>query len=252
MFLEPQGDLRRAPVTMVLMALCVTIEMGLFLGGLFSPVGDLGVRTAAYNDFKLGIWLQMWRGEYWRPFTTTLLHANFLHMAFNVHCLWTFGPAIESWLGSFRFAGLVVLLAYVSSLAEFTLWPILGPWLMPDPPDIQGLVGFSGVDFGLFGFCWMAREHRSECSLVCPDAIIQWMMSWFLIFIAFSALKWMPVANIAHGAGLGLGMLLGMATVEQGRRAIPWIVASTVVSLLFLSTMFYCPWHPLWRWVAHR
>jgi hypothetical protein len=50
---------------------------------------------------------------------------------------------------------------------------------------------------------------------------------------------------MAHAGGLGLGLALGMATVEK-QQQLAWIAVAVVASLLTLSTLLYCPWHPLW------
>jgi NO-binding membrane sensor protein with MHYT domain len=60
--------------------------------------------------------------------------------------------------------------------------------------------------------------------------------------------KVMPVANVAHGVGLGLGWLVGMAAFDVRRRAL-WCAAAGFGSLVILSTLVACPWHPLFRFV---
>lgn len=245
MLLLPEANFRRTPVTLTLMAIAMACELAVVLGSMFGVGDEIALRMHIYNDWKMGIWLQIWRGELWRPFTTTLLHANLLHALFNVYGCWLFGAAVENWQGSWRFFGLVVLLAYVSSMAEFVGWPIVGPWIVLNPNNFGGLVGFSGVNYGLFGFVWMCRHDSPDCAAACTDSMVQWMMGWLVVFVALTTLEIMPVANIAHAAGLLLGILLGKATVERNK--LLWIAGATALSVLTLGTMFYCPWHPLWR-----
>jgi membrane associated rhomboid family serine protease len=47
-------------------------------------------------------------GEVWRILSSGFLHANLLHIGFNMYALWIFGPTLERGLGAFRF-GLVYL-----------------------------------------------------------------------------------------------------------------------------------------------
>ncbi len=42
-------------------------------------------------------------GEYWRLWTVTLLHGDFLHLAFNMYALYLAGTVVERWYGSIRF-----------------------------------------------------------------------------------------------------------------------------------------------------
>src|SRR5713226_7105561 len=59
--------------------------------------------------------------ELWRGLTSTLPHVNFIHLAFNLYLFWVFGTLLERHFGHWRFAGIVVLLAFGSALAEFSL-----------------------------------------------------------------------------------------------------------------------------------
>src|SRR4029453_18354016 len=42
------------------------------------------------------------KGEYWRLWTVTLVHADFLHLAFNMYALFLVGPLTEQIYGSAR------------------------------------------------------------------------------------------------------------------------------------------------------
>ncbi len=50
-------------------------------------------------------------GEWWRVLTSGFLHANVMHIAFNMWALWVIGGVIEKTLGKNRF-----LLIYFVSL----------------------------------------------------------------------------------------------------------------------------------------
>ena len=46
------------------------------------------------------------RGEFWRIFTTALLHASFTHIALNMWALYVLGPQVERGVGSKAFLAL--------------------------------------------------------------------------------------------------------------------------------------------------
>jgi len=52
----------------------------------------------------------------------------------------------------------------------------------------------------------------------------------------------MRVANIAHGAGFGFGVLYGLAIFDARRRR-QWVVISALASAVVLSTLIACPGH---------
>jgi membrane associated rhomboid family serine protease len=239
MLATPELNFRRAPVTLILAAVAVALEAVCFL--------DPERREFYYNDFKLGIWHQVWQGEPWRPFTTTLLHGGFLHALFNVYWLCTFGPAIESWWGSFRALGLIVLLAYVSSLAQY----VFANYFV-GVHEVSPSVGLSGVVYGLFGVVWIASRYRVEARAICSRETVQLMVVWFFLCIVATRLGWMRVANVAHGAGLALGLLIGVAVFQTRRRWI-WTTLAVVFSLITLATLIAAPGHPHYDWVKeHR
>ena len=78
-------------------------------------------------------------GEWWRLFTSGFLHANILHVGFNMFLLGLLGVSLERHLGVVRFAVL-----YVASLLAGSLGALL-----VSPQALT--VGASGAVFGLMG-----------------------------------------------------------------------------------------------------
>ncbi len=81
-------------------------------------------------------------GQVWRFVTPIFLHFDFLHILFNMFWMWGLARGIEYLRGSFRFAGLVLVIAVVSNVAQ---------WYWAD----WNFGGMSGVVFGLIGYAWM-------------------------------------------------------------------------------------------------
>lgn len=219
-------DFRRTPVTLILTATAAALELVCQL--------DPDRREFYLNDFKLGMWWQIWIGQWWRPFTCTLMHGSLLHAAFNLYWALLLGTVLESWMGPALFLGLFALLAYVSSLAEFV-------WSNYDQLH-AGLVGMSGVVYGLLGFLWAGGRWRADFRYVANPQTMQMMMAWFFACIFFTNAGVLPVANVAHGAGLVMGALTGFAVCDPRYRW-PWTAAAVIVAGLTLTTLFYCPGH---------
>ena len=78
-------------------------------------------------------------GEWWRIITSGFLHANLLHLGFNMYALWIFGPTLERGLGSIRFT-----LAYASGLIGGAAAVMLFNFNTPT-------LGASGAVLGLAG-----------------------------------------------------------------------------------------------------
>jgi len=224
MFFLPPLDFRQTPFTIIVAVTALVLAVVCEFDG------------AAANGYfeRMAIDEHIWQGEVWRPFTTTLLHANlFLHAFFNIYCLLLFGTFLEYSLGSYRMIALVISLAFVSSLAEVAAAPLL--W-----GHAASCVGLSGVIYGLFGFCWAGARYRGAFAAICQPQVVQWMIGWLLLCVLLTLWNILNVANVAHASGLGMGWLFGQATFDRRRRT-AWMAAAAAAFLLAMSTLVYCP-----------
>jgi len=175
-------------------------------------VTDEGKITRDSREFRIG--------EYWRPFTASLIHVGVIHAFFNIYWFVIFGNVLERRYGPWRFLGMIVFLAYFSMMLQFIVsnfnyfrcdqWPVIGNLgrFFPQKEAYIGCAGFSGVGFGLFGFLWYARIKCREFAWVCNQATVQAFLIWFLICLFLTGSGMLPIANTAHGAGLVLGYTL--------------------------------------------
>jgi GlpG protein len=236
MFPQPALNFRQTPCTLLIGAVALALAIAQLL--------DAERFDQYCRDYRLELWLQIWMGELWRPFTATLLHGNLLHALFNIYWLLIFGAVIETHIGSFRTLGLIVFLGYISSLAEY----VLGNYFIADVREHGSAVGLSGVIYGLFGIAWVGSRHRSDYEIVCPTPVVRAMMAWFFLCILLTNLGVLPVANIAHGAGLLLGLVVGKAIFDR-RRWPRWTALAAFAGGLVLATLIYCPGHPAFELV---
>ncbi len=143
--------------------------------------------------------------EPWRLLTCTLIHAGYFHLFFNLCWLWLFGTKIETEFGHGRALAIFVLLGAGSMAAELALF--------------HGGVGLSGVGYGLFGLLWvLSRTDRRFYDSV-DRRVVELMVGWFFFCILMTVSKTMPVANVAHGVGCLLGVLLGWTISARQRLA---------------------------------
>jgi len=226
MLTRPEINFKRTPVTLIVAAVAVALEIVATI--------DEGQRLQYYNEW-LGVLPHIWMGEPWRPFTSSLMHGNLIHAAFNIYWLMIFGPALENRLGSYRTAALIVLLGYTSMLPEY----VIGSYNRDQPIMI---VGLSGVIYGLFGMLFVGRRRHQELAAVCDEHTVQILIGWFFLCILLTYSGVMSVANIAHGAGFVFGVLYGLAAFDAKHR-LRWATLATVATLAVLATLIACPGH---------
>jgi membrane associated rhomboid family serine protease len=124
----------------------------------------------------------------WTIVTYAFLHADMVHLLFNMIGLFFFGPRLESALGGRRFLGLYFTSAVAAALASlFT--------------PFAAIVGASGAVFGvLFGFAkFWPRDRIYFWGIIPIEA------RWFIVLLAIYSI-WGGLTSgggIAHFAHLG-------------------------------------------------
>lgn len=106
--------------------------------------------------------------EFWRFVTFQFLHADMLHLAFNMIALWIFGPLVESRMGFRRYAAFYLVCGIFGALAYLVL-NLLGtmstlrvPGLLFNDPGTP-LIGASA---GVFGVLMAAAYYRPDDRIV--------------------------------------------------------------------------------------
>ena len=212
----------RLPVTMTLISASVVATV-ITLYGEPLGLGDFGERarpalSIAHYDVE-GRHIRFWpglveirAGEIWRLVTPIFPHGNLLHLLFNMAWMWLLGGAIETMRSSLRLGLLVLATAIVSNVAEFYFDFGFSYDRQQGLVNLSGFdpnplfLGMSGVVFGLFGYIWMQARLLPKSGFAMPGDMVVWMMIWLVICTTGLV---GPIANVAHGAGLISGMLLG-------------------------------------------
>ena len=207
---------RRQPVTTLMLLTCAVLYVlwslqwsmtGPIVGTLYSPLVVVPpesfpvIKDTLHTRIALSDMLH--QREWWRLVTPILLHFSWLHLAFNMTWLWTFGGRIERDEGSIYWIGVVVLWGVVSNLAELFYGTAL-------------FGGMSGVLYAVIGYLWVEQVTGRRRTVVVPGWLLLMVVLWaFLgVITASSSSDELSVfgiermANAAHFSGL----LAGCAT----------------------------------------
>ena len=135
-------------------------------------------------------------GQWWRLVTAIFLHADLLHIGFNLWCLFDLGPEVESLFSTAKF----VVFYLATGVAGF----LLSFWWSPSVPS----VGASGAILGLIGILIGVSFHHGHLGKEYRGRLWRWV-----IYIAIFGL-FLRVDNAAHIGGLATGVLLGYLVSE--------------------------------------
>ena len=176
------------PLTAILIAISVIVALGSGLGASFEKVEPLLISYYVKQGLP-----EVMSGEVWRLLTPIFIHFGFVHLAFNMLWLWDLGGGIERAQNWFQLALLVVVIGISSNLAQYAFG---GP----------GFGGMSGVVYGLLAYIWIQGRFNPRFGISLRTPIMVWMLAWYVI--CWTGLVG-PIANMAHTAGLVLGIAWG-------------------------------------------
>ncbi len=152
-------------------------------------------------------------GQVWRCFTYQFIHADFMHIFFNMLGLYFFGPMIEQWWGSRRFLAFYLLCGVSGAVVASLLGAIPGMNIMPAQ---AALVGASGSLFGILVASAVLFPAMRVMLLIPP--IPMSMRTMALAFLVIAALSVIAGSGNAGGEAAHLGgALLGFVLVKNAR-----------------------------------
>lgn len=146
-------------------------------------------------------------GQLWRLFSPAVLHANAIHLLFNISWLVPLGLLIEKRIGSLHYLVQITLLALCTNLAQYLMTGFL-------------FLGLSGVVCGLVGFVSARRKKAPWEGYAIHKSTLSIFFFFLLTLIALTIVTDvisgiygirlpMGFANTAHVVGLAVGYLLG-------------------------------------------
>jgi membrane associated rhomboid family serine protease len=218
--LIPRGS---APaVTYVLMALCAVIYLAqVFSGGALTDAWVLRPDLIASQP--------------WRLITSAFLHANPLHILFNLYALYIFGPVLERFLGRVRYLALYLVGALGGSVGVVLVWQLALVTNNASAKWLDGLLtpasalGASGAVFALMGALLVLRKSIGlQLNQILVVVVINLAFGFFVRGIAWQA----HLGGLAIGAAIAAVYLVTRR--EQQRSAQILGVVGIAVALVLV------------------
>ena len=162
--------------------------------------------------------------EPWRALTVMLVHADVMHLLFNMIGVLLFGGFVERALGHARYLLVYVLSGLGGSAAVLLL---SAPF---DPSWYSLHVGASGALFGLLGV------------VLTPTRALDRNWGGAAVFLVINVIYGFVAPGISwesHAGGLVVGFALGCAALLPGLRSRLWfwIAAGILVATMVLAAM---------------
>lgn len=158
-------------------------------------------------------------GDWWRIATSGFLHANLLHILFNMYLLYLLGQMLEPAIGSVRFALIYVVALFAGSLGA----------LIVSPDAVT--VGASGAVFGLMGAAAVELHARGI-------NVFETNIGGLIVFNLIFSFAFSGISIGGHIGGLIGGALAGFVFLQADQRRIPKQAALAVAVVLAVAVAF--------------
>lgn len=204
---EEVFSMKKPIVTYILIALNVIIY---FLTTMLGLIDDFAV-----NRFSIV------NGEYYRLITGMFLHANIIHLLFNMYALYVVGMQLESFLGKGKFLAVCLLSGLAGSCLSIFM-------------NNGYSVGASAAIFGLLGsLVYFGYHHRVYLETVVKSQIIPLIIINLLIGL-------MPnIDNWAHIGGLIGGVFATMAVGIKYKSTRFEMINGAILYLILVGFLLY-------------
>lgn len=143
----------------------------------------------------------------WTLVTHMFLHANLIHLLFNMLFLFFFGPELEHRIGGRRFLGVFFFSGIVAGIG-YSLWSVIIENPLP-------VVGASGALFGVFACLAVLAPHIRVFIYFIPMKITHALILFALIDLVFIG-SGDTIARSAHLSGVVAGLLIGKHIKKKG------------------------------------
>lgn len=139
-------------------------------------------------------------GETIKIFSSMFLHADFMHLLWNMIFLHIFGDNVEDALGKTRYLSFYLLGGIAGALAQHVI----------APQSTIPMVGASGAIAGVLGG-YMVLYPRAPITLLNPIILLWLIMGPLLVLPAWAVVGWWFLGNVAGGVAALGGAATGTA-----------------------------------------
>ncbi len=161
-------------------------------------------------------------GQYYRIITCMFLHANLLHLIFNMYALYIIGSQIESFFNKYKYLAIYLFSGIVGALMSLIFTK---SWS----------VGASGAIFGLMGaMLYFGYHYRLYLGTVIKSQIIPVILINLLIGFTSPGID-----NAAHIGGLIGGVIASMIVGVKGKDSTSDRINGIIIGVIFIAFLIY-------------
>lgn len=206
-----------SPKKPVVTYILIVLNLMVFLYGVLH--GNDELISMFGNNYEL-----VQNGEFYRLFTCMFVHADILHILFNMIALYSIGPVVERYYGKSKFLLIYLVSGLLGSIFS-------GVFMTADSISI----GASGAIFGLLGsICYFTYYYRATLQGILRGSIMPVIIINLVIGFLSSSID-----LSAHIGGLIGGILISMAIGIGDKHRKSDQINGLVVLILMAAFLIY-------------
>ena len=206
-----------SPKKPVVTYILIVLNLMVFLYGVLH--GNDELINMFGNNYEL-----VQNGEFYRLFTCMFVHADILHILFNMIALYSIGPVVERYYGKSKFLLIYLVSGLLGSIFS-------GVFMTADSISI----GASGAIFGLLGsICYFTYYYRATLQGILRGSIMPVIIINLVIGFLSSSID-----LSAHIGGLIGGILISMAIGIGDKHRKSDQINGLVVLILMAAFLIY-------------
>ncbi len=206
-----------SPKKPVVTYILIVLNLMVFLYGVLH--GNDELINMFGNNYEL-----VQNGEFYRLFTCMFVHADILHILFNMIALYSIGPVVERYYGKSKFLLIYLVSGLLGSIFS-------GVFMTADSISI----GASGAIFGLLGsICYFTYYYRATLQGILRGSIMPVIIINLVIGFLSSSID-----LSAHIGGLIGGILISMAIGIGDKHRKSDQINGLVVLILMATFLIY-------------
>jgi len=152
----------------------------------------------------------------WTWVTSIFSHGGLTHILLNSIVLYFFGPVVEQYIGSKKFTALFLVSGIIAGLAQ------TGAALLTNPGVPAAVLGASGAIAAIMGVLTVLNPNLRiylYFILPLPLWLATFLFAGYSMFVSVTGgVGAFGVAQLAHLAGLAIGLAYGWKLKQEGRR----------------------------------
>jgi len=183
-----------------------------------------------FEKYKFNVGAILNRKEYLRLLSAGFLHADFMHLLFNMMTLYFFGPVILEGFGAVGF-----IIIYIGSMLLGNIFSLFIYQKQPWYSAIGASGGVSGVLFAAIAMAPKMSLYLFFIPIPIPGFVFGLLYFGYSVYMMLNPKQWDNLGHAAHLGGAFFGLVYAIATQPEAALENSLFIGVMALPLLYLS-----------------